>query len=254
MTLPGGGADKLGNRYEGFWTVHCMQRVMREEFDKIGLERPGEGNGIEFYLEKGSCREYHQVKLRSSGQWTLKLLHTEGVLPAFFDKLADPTSTCWFVSTNNAEQLTKLVERAKFATSVTEFLKDFAKAKDIPGLFGTLQTMWNCTPEIAWERLRRINIVTIDKDQLLRNVESDLAPLLDGNRSTIRVLLTDFVVERVHREVTAYEMWEYLKQHGIKRRAWHNDPHTFATVDKLNDQYLDRLRTSAIGGHWIERK
>lgn len=54
MPLPGGDADKLGNRYEGRWTIACMIEVMDEEADSIRLEPPGfEGEGVEFWLRKG---------------------------------------------------------------------------------------------------------------------------------------------------------------------------------------------------------
>ncbi len=33
MPLPGGSSDKIGNRYEDWWTVRCMIDVMKEEAD-----------------------------------------------------------------------------------------------------------------------------------------------------------------------------------------------------------------------------
>jgi len=48
MPLPGGEADKLGNRYEGRWTVCRMIDVMDEKADYIELEKPGE-DGFEFF-------------------------------------------------------------------------------------------------------------------------------------------------------------------------------------------------------------
>jgi hypothetical protein len=61
--LHGASSDKIGNRYEDRWIVRCMIDVMKEEADSIYLEPPGiEGEDVEFYLQKGSVREYHQVK------------------------------------------------------------------------------------------------------------------------------------------------------------------------------------------------
>jgi hypothetical protein len=40
MALPGGSADKLGNRYEGRWTVVCMARVLHDRAEAIELEPP----------------------------------------------------------------------------------------------------------------------------------------------------------------------------------------------------------------------
>ncbi|MEG5054988.1 MULTISPECIES: hypothetical protein [unclassified Microcoleus] len=80
MTFAGGVADKLGNRYEGRWTVHCMIDVMEEKADSISLEPPGI-DGIEFFLRRKSKLEYHQVKRQRSGRgrWTLSSLEDEQV-------------------------------------------------------------------------------------------------------------------------------------------------------------------------------
>jgi hypothetical protein len=53
MPLKGGSSDKLGNYYEGLWTVNCFLRIINGDFDVIRLEPPGqEGDGVEFWLEK----------------------------------------------------------------------------------------------------------------------------------------------------------------------------------------------------------
>ena len=82
MPLPGGAAEKFGNRYEGRWTVACLLDVMDEKADSIRLEPPGpEGQGIEFWITKQGIREYHQVKRQHTiGHWTLHTLAGEGVL------------------------------------------------------------------------------------------------------------------------------------------------------------------------------
>jgi len=65
MPLPGGPADKFGNSFEGRWTVWQMIDLMAERADSIRLEPPGdEGQGIEFWVRRGSDREYHQIKRR----------------------------------------------------------------------------------------------------------------------------------------------------------------------------------------------
>lgn len=80
MPLPGGEADKLGNRYEGRWTVFCMIDVMEEKADSIRLEEPGE-DAFEFFLRKNGELEYHQVKRQNSGRrrWTLSALQDKQV-------------------------------------------------------------------------------------------------------------------------------------------------------------------------------
>ena len=40
MTLPGGPADKLGNRYEKWWTVSEIVRMLQGETETIRIEEP----------------------------------------------------------------------------------------------------------------------------------------------------------------------------------------------------------------------
>ncbi len=81
MPLPGGSSDKIGNRYEDWWTVYCLIDVMEEEADSIRLEPPGV-DGFEFWLRKKGVCEYHQVKRQhgKSGRWTLSELESKAVL------------------------------------------------------------------------------------------------------------------------------------------------------------------------------
>ena len=83
MPLPGGAAEKFGNRYEGRWTVACLLDIMDEKASSIRLEPPGpEEQGFEFWVTKQGVREYHQVKRQHpSGHWTLHTLAQEGLLP-----------------------------------------------------------------------------------------------------------------------------------------------------------------------------
>ena len=92
MPLPGGPAEKFGNRYEGRWTVACLLDVLDERADSIRLEPPGpEEQGFEFWLTKQDVHEYHQVKRQhSTGRWTLPTLAQGGVLANFITKPSVP--------------------------------------------------------------------------------------------------------------------------------------------------------------------
>ncbi len=115
MPLPGGPADKFGNRYEGRWTVSCLAEILDERADSIRLEPPGpEGEGVEFWLRKGDIKEYHQVKRQqgSRNHWSISDLERNDVLQTFSKKLSDEKACCVFVSTN-ATELDELCKRAK---------------------------------------------------------------------------------------------------------------------------------------------
>jgi hypothetical protein len=72
MSLPGGPADKIGNRYEEAWTVYAMAQVMDEQATMIRLEPPGVA-GMEFWIQRADWLEYHQVKRERSvgASWSL---------------------------------------------------------------------------------------------------------------------------------------------------------------------------------------
>ena len=40
MTLPGGPADKLGNRYERWWTLSELMRLLHGDAEAIRIEAP----------------------------------------------------------------------------------------------------------------------------------------------------------------------------------------------------------------------
>ena len=52
MTLPGGAADKLGNRYEKWWTLSEIVRMLQGETEALRIEAPGVGKA-EFVVSTG---------------------------------------------------------------------------------------------------------------------------------------------------------------------------------------------------------
>jgi hypothetical protein len=260
MTLPGGPTDKLGNRYEGWWTVFCMVEVMQEKADSIRLEPPGI-DGIEFWLHRNGRFEYHQVKRQNSklGRWSLSALESKNpkieVLSAFWKYLNAPEVSCVFISSQDANELSILAERANGAASWQEFDQQFLKAKEKRKDFEKLCQSWgNCPQEQAFEALKRIEVKPFGEKPLLTTVESLLALLVEADPVTIRIELADFAENEIHHQLTTHDIWHYLlEKRGYRRREWGKDPHVLAAVDKANDHYLSRLHKEAIAGKVIPR-
>lgn len=77
MPLAGGPADKLGNRYELWWTVLKVMDVLRGQWDTIRLEEPGVDKA-EFVLRRTSGKALHQAKRQAGdGKWTLSELSSK---------------------------------------------------------------------------------------------------------------------------------------------------------------------------------
>ena len=257
MPLPGGETDKIGNRYEGRWTVVCMIDVMDEKADSIRLEKPGE-DAFEFFLRRTGKLEYHQVKRQRSGRgrWTLSALEDKQVqvLSDFWKSLSNPNVSCVFVSTQDADELGELANRARDAASWTEFERDFLN-KTLSGHFNKLCQKWNnCSQIDTFEALKRVRVETVGEEFLVNTIESRLVALVEGDPKTIRIELAELAQERIHHELTAHDIWHYLLQErGYHRRQWGNDPHILAAVESANNSYISSLRDQAIAGNVIPR-
>lgn len=258
MPLPGGATDKIGNRYEGRWTVHCMIDVMDEKADAIRLEKPGE-DAFEFFVRKNNNLECHQVKRQRSGRgrWTLKALEDVQVqvLSDFWKSLRNSNVNCVFVSTQDADELGELAQRARDALSWIEFERDFLN-KGLGGHFNTLRENWaNCSEIHAFEALKRVRVETVGESFLVDAVDNRLATLVEGDPKTIRLELAELALERIHHELTAHDIWDYLlRERRYRRRQWGKDPHVLAAVDSVNNSYIFSLgNTQAIAGEIIPR-
>ena len=106
MPLPGGPADKFGNRYERWWTVLQLIRIMDGEAESIRIEDPA-ANKTEFVLTVGGHHELHQAKRsHPNGKWSLASLREEGLLQSMFDQLSNNLDARFvFVSGSDAPEL-----------------------------------------------------------------------------------------------------------------------------------------------------
>lgn len=115
MPLPGGPTDKSGNRYENWWTVWQLVRMLQGACESIRIEDPGV-HKAEFALAVGGVREWHQAKRsHPSGRWTLATLAGADVqLLQGIDALLNGNSDRFvFVSGTDARELAELADRAR---------------------------------------------------------------------------------------------------------------------------------------------
>ena len=257
MPLPGGPADKFGNRYEGRWTVFCMTEILDERADSIRLEPPGaEGAGIEFWLQKKDLREYHQVK-RQHGQrhyWSISDLTKNGVLHNFLRKLDAENALCVFVSMNSVE-FEDLCERATSAVSFDEFKKEFANTQQTSQQLGELRHSLDLqSEEDVYRYLRRVHTSAISESVLKTLVESRLATLIEGDYANVLDTLAQFALDKIHHELTGLDLWNHLESRGYKRRNWGKDDRVLAAVDASNSRYFDGIREEAVLGQMINRE
>lgn len=267
MPLPGGPADKFGNRYEGLWTVNSMIEIIAGRALSICIEPLGsEGEGIEFWLQRRvDKREYHQVKRQHSedGRWTLPILNSKGVLAHFRKKLyADPAAACVFVSMHAAYQLEELADRAQRSGSWHKFHESSLEAATWVQAFEDLCVFWDkCPQQEAYEALQRIEVETISENRLRRTIESHLDLLVERDpansdesvAATATDILAQFALERVHYTLTAHDIWLHLKERGYHRRDWSHDPSVLASTERVTERYIIQQHSTLIAGKSIQR-
>ena len=168
MSLPGGAADKLGNRYERVWTAYQLLRLLDGRYESVRLEEPGVDKA-EFVIRRGDHKEFHQAKrggIRAS--WSVASLAADGVgvLQSMSELLRDQNASFVFVSGCAAGELAELCDAARNAESEQEFAETFlaAKARRVP--FERVCRVWQCGRGTAVDYLRRIEVNTVGEREL----------------------------------------------------------------------------------------
>ena len=255
MPLPGGAANKLGNRYEAFWTVRQLLRVLAGDATQIRLEPPGVDK-TEFVLTVGEIQEFHQAKRgHSKGAWTLSRLHDEGLLEAMFQHLTGGADAFVFVSSSDTPTLRDLTEAARGVESQEEFERKFLKADSRAKPFGQLRGIWRCDAPTAWELLRRITVQTIDERNLREGIRWAVQLLLTGGTTEVASdALRSIVDDSVHKTITRDSLLSRLSKRGLSLQP-SADPRTATQlIGAATDRYLQEARRKLILGQVRDRE
>ncbi len=252
MPQPGGMAAKLGDRYEGRWTLLELLRVLNEEADSIRVEIPGLDK-VEFALVVDKKIEYHQVKRqRAEGSWTIANLSE--VLAGFKERLANANARCVFVSMQAADDLAELAERAKGATSGEEFAQHLVTSQKVETDLKRLAKTWDVAgPPDLWDYLRRINVEAIREQHLVDDIRRELRLQVAGDPAIAQGVLLDYIDDHLGVELYAHGVWQHLQEHGFRRAHLGVDPRAVAAVQKQNERYRQSVQDIAIGERFVPR-
>ncbi len=259
MPLKGGAADKWGNRFEGRWTVRQLIEVMTGRAEWLWLEPPGDaGEGCEFVLRRSSGDEHHQVKRQhaDTGRWTIGRLKTKGVLDHLLGKLAsDAAARSVFVSMDAVEGLRELSERAAAAQDAALFADEFAGTSgSIKAHYANfLEKAGIASDDIAWDRLRRLEMTAISEGFLKHTVELVLDSLLGSDGANALAVLGDYLLERTHQKVLPEAVWAHLAERGFRRTDWGRDPHLAQNAHEATDSYIGSLDDRGFDGQFVAR-
>lgn len=239
---PGGEADKIGNRYEGAWTVARFLDVLAGQAEWIRVEPLGEvGRGIEFLVghSDGSV-EAHQAKRQfgSANEWNVSSLTNFGVFDSA-RRHVEAGRDYHFVSTVPFRGLQELAERARNSNDFESFIRGSLPQK-LDFLFSQLGRYYGGV-EVAYRLLRRFHFRLIDEIELSNSNAARADLFLEGGQgSQAKAALAELVDDNFDAELTADRILDALRPYKLSRRL------------AVNRQGLaDRVRAEA--ARWLER-
>ncbi len=269
MPRPGGEADKLGNRYEGLWTVNLLLDLLNGEASEITVEPFGsDATGVELVLAlPDGSREFHSLKRqRAHSEWRLADLCRpsstgRSILGDLLHKQrSNPTAKAVFVSSTGANELRELAERAGRSDTLRTFDQHLDTSAELSAGFAQHLVPLASGRDAAFAMLKRLKVVLIDERQLARQVDQRISLMFyrpDGiplDPPVVRQLLGDVVLDRLGQSLAAEVVWVHLRQSGYHRKDWALDPSMQDRVTEINRAYVRRVEAELINGQRIQRK
>ena len=255
MPLSGGPADKFGNRYEHWWTVYQLIRILDRDAVSIRIEPPVVDKA-EFLITTGNHSELHQAKRsHPNGKWSLFSLKDEGLLQAMFEQLdKEPLKKFVFVSSSDAPELRELTERARDAENSTEFESAFIRDLKNGEHFAKLRNIWGVTDAAtAYGILRRIEVRTIDERGIQEQVRDASSARFLAQTDRVSDVLLGIVVDSIHRTINRDDLISDLHCKGLRPRRLTMPTDAAALVAEATDHYLETTRRRLIQSTLIPR-
>ena len=266
MPRRGGEADKLGNRYEGLWTVTAALDLIDGDYVDLTVEAIGdEATGVEFVSTTPSgVREYHSVKRQQGkGNWTLSRLFKVG--PTGRSILGDliakvhAGSEGIFSSGTSASELAELIEHARATDSFEEFdarIRQNAKRSE---QFPRYVVPICGNEDGAWSALRQLRVRTVDEATLTRDVQTRVRAMLravDGrcvDPKAARLLIGDFLTDNLGSRLTGESILNDLEAHGLVRSRLGGDATVRGQIQRRNRAHARDVRSRLINHEQIIR-
>jgi len=228
-------------------------KLLGGETEAIRIEDPGVDKA-EFVVMRGARRELHQVKRsHPSGKWSIAAFQADGLLQAIGKQLAGNDNRFVFASGSDARELAELCEAASDSESDTEFERHFLDAAERRKRFEKLCECWVCDVPTARERLRRIDVRTIDERGLRDNVHWSVAALFLAKPAAVVAVLRGVAEDSVHRTISRQDLVEQLGRRGFPLRHLRNPEHAVPAVQAATDRFLDIARRKLIQGRLVSK-
>ncbi len=268
MARAGGEADKLGNRYEGIWTVDSLLNVFTGEAASISIEPFGGVLGVEFVVRSNDgAQEFHSVKRQTTRDvWSLKKLTETGtngrsILGDLFEKItADKSHRAAFVSTTTANQLEAIRAAAQVSPDSTTFEQRLTEQPRLREAFQSALLPLLSDLPTAWDALRRLRVVGFTEPELTRRIDQRIQYTLyrpDGalvSSEAVRLALADAALSWLGAQVNQAMIQDYLTARGWRERNWQRDTTLREHVARRNNVYANAVEAELINGAAIPRR
>jgi hypothetical protein len=253
--IPGGIADKLGNRYEAKWVVRSLMDVIADKAHWLNFESvETEYKGFEFAIARGEITEWHQTKVNSpAGNWTINALKKEGVLKAFSNRLsAGENEHCFFVSQDNAKDFRTLTEKARKANSHAQYA--MILSEDQNDSFQQLIEEWQQPDEIVFNWLKRSYIEMIPERELDALNESYGDLYFHDSGKSVFPNLRDILENNFNKTLTVDAARSAIKLQGaLKFKEWAFDSTIQQRLNEETEAYLQTYTPFGAGRETISR-
>lgn len=254
--LAGGAADKLGNRYELWWTVSELVRMLHGQSESIRIEDPGVTKA-EFVVMSAGHKILHQAKRsHPNAKWSLTALGSSDaqILQGVFDQLVGNDALFIFVSGSHAEELDALAERAKRSESLQEFEARFIGDTKNTENFKRLKNFWRSADSAtAYGVLRRIEVRTTSENDIREKVNWALPALFFANPETVASSMLRIAQDSVLKTITREALIAELASQGYVLRRLRSVENAAALIEALTQDYLASVKHKLIRGSLIAR-
>jgi hypothetical protein len=237
----GGEADKIGNRYEGAWTIRHALYCVHDPEPSLTVEaiERDVAEGAEFAFMSHGVTQVYQVKRQPANRnsWSIKALAGLGVFSSAATHVAAGRQYR-FASMISCGPLRELAERARKSTDLSVFTQSWLTEELRPAFDQLSAAEILGSAEAAWTTLRGMWLEVHDETDVI-HVNAMLAELsLEGAAGHVMALaIGDILLDQLGQPLSQQQLLEALKALEIQPRAAGSQASIRASVVAATDSW-----------------
>ena len=263
--IPGGRADKFGNRFERLWIVSLALDVIDGRLGSIQLEPLGfEGEGVECVVtHTDGAKIYHQCKIQNGNQasWTIAELAKNGVLQTAKKKLeSDPSCKFVFISDSTVPELRDMAMHAKSCNgNSSDFARYCLISKSARDSFNKLRQCWALDSEeerdaaLALGFLSRMEFDRGYRDREETKLHRMAETIVEDEGKKVVRFLGDYLEQNLGKTLASFQLVSALHENGYSLCDLRSNPSLPSAINKLQDRFREALVPHLIDQQELKR-